>query len=438
MADWWDFALGDLRCFRGLDLIEREFGVRFRLFGGAASRLAMALYHKRGEPDLPDLTPFCSDIDLAHTGDASLNQQILQAIDATLPEASWCRWSLIDRGRWTEMRQQQAVSAIIPLRAVEFRSWRATKPDQGALDDLKENRVTIQVNPAFTRSRWYRDNEDLELFSGLVAIASGRDLEEVNADEGPPPGPRLGDIVRGFNERRDRDRLRSSAKLSRRLRYLSAAIVARGGQAVQHFNEVMAAIDLKPQTLPDLGKAMVISSSLEDGDFRAPIEVDLPLSSSWHNDVGELRLDSVFEVSGYSQRFELRAGKAPSSGVSASGTPREFVHLAWRTSVDEIGRDLGAFVVIDGTKQVAQPFATGGVFRDQTAWLRVDLGELTRGAKNTAIRLAIVRSATAEESENLRVRLPIWARPGMMEAIDDTTAEEVEQEYEHLATVVEN
>src|SRR5689334_5555529 len=103
MARTWDILLTDVPAFERLRLLEEAFGIEFILFGGAATRLAISLYDGRTPlPDLTDLTPFSSDIDLAHSGPDYLSPDILASIDAVLPGAGWCRWSLIGRRGWTE------------------------------------------------------------------------------------------------------------------------------------------------------------------------------------------------------------------------------------------------------------------------------------------------------------------------------------------------
>ena len=188
MAADWDILLTDVPAFERLRLLEEKFGVEFILFGGAATRLAIALHDGRSElPNLVELAPFSSDIDIAHTGPDRLTPLIQQLIDAIVPAAGWCRWSVVGRRGWNEYLARRRSSAEIPLRNIIFRTRRPVRPTQRALVDLAENRVSLFASATFRESTWHKQRRDLEIFSALVALGASLDLAEFERRRSPSP-----------------------------------------------------------------------------------------------------------------------------------------------------------------------------------------------------------------------------------------------------------
>src|SRR5690242_10552140 len=88
--------ISDIAQLGELSEIGRQFGVKFRLHGGVASRLVRrAIGRTVFEPfDLFDLTPFTADVDLLHSGTETQTPDILAAIFFTVPGADCFRWEL--------------------------------------------------------------------------------------------------------------------------------------------------------------------------------------------------------------------------------------------------------------------------------------------------------------------------------------------------------
>lgn len=334
MARPWSYTLYDLPAFAGLETVGREFNVRFRLFGGAASRLAMALWHdRRLSRTLVDLTPFASDVDLEHSGDDARTAEIQAAIDAYVVDAPWCRWSLVGHQTAAVLRARRARSTQVPLRNVVFESWRPSEVDDQAVEDLRSLSVSIQPHPRFAETEARRSETDLEIFGLLLALNAATDLAfaadaPVNVDT-DAAALLLGRYIRSD----DAAVLARQPHLRRRLYYLTAALVARSprtdgplGRILTLLNEAAPIAQLPPR-----GEVMVVSAALKGDSFRAPRTAGMSLTSDLGADFeAAYTIDPAFEVHGVSQAVPLQAGPAPSSGLDLLGRPREFLHLAWR------------------------------------------------------------------------------------------------------------
>lgn len=395
----WGYTLGDGPPFRGLAEIERHFGVRFRLFGGAASRLAMTLHFHRAVPELIDLCPFSSDIDLEHDGPDELNARLLEAIDLVVPAAGWCRWSLVGRKAAAELQARRRTSLRVPLRTFVFETARPVAVPDDAIADLQSRRVRLRPNPAFRRSRAHIAGQDLELFAGLLALNAAADLQEVGGEPAVLDEAQLRLLAQRFVSNSDMRRMRRHPRLQRRFRYLATPALVRGavsegpaaalvGLGTTGLTEPLAALED--------GRAVMLSAAIGDNSFRAPLTVDLPsgeralLGASSDLQSFDYEIDPVFDLTGVSGGFELAAGHAPSSGVAPGGAPREFIHLAWiePTRADSLST---AFVFPDPDHREARPtLAVGASFRNGVHWLRVDVGPLLSVAGAAKIRLGVL------------------------------------------------
>jgi hypothetical protein len=414
MARPWSYKLYDLPAFAGLETVGREFNVRFRLFGGAASRLAMALWHdRRLSRTLVDLTPFASDVDLEHSGDEARTSEIQAAIDAYVVDAPWCRWSLVGQQTAATLRARREESTHIPLRSVVFESWRASDVDDQVIEDLQSLRVSIRPHRSFAETQARRSETDLEVFGLLLALNAAADLAfaadaPVNVDV-DAAALLLGRYIRSD----DAAVLARRPNLRRRLYYLTAALAARSprmegplGRILAILNEAAPIAQLPPQ-----GKAMVVSAALEGDNFRAPRTAGMSLTSDLGADFDAVyTIDPAFDVHGASQAIPLQAGRAPSSGVDLLGRPREFLHLAWRAGGETA--DVTTAFALDQANALHQGFAVGGALPAGGRWLRMDIGGVLASVSAQAIRIGVLQGDAIDEADPKEAKAPSAMGPG--------------------------
>ncbi|KQY91801.1 hypothetical protein ASD21_15945 [Caulobacter sp. Root1455] len=404
MAQPFDLTLYDLPQFRGLKAVGDAFGVRMRLTGGTASRLAMHLMHNSlSKQGLVELCPFSSDIDLEHDGDDALTPKIHEAIQALVPEAIWCRWSIAGNGERRRLEKRRALSAEIPLRNIVFDSWRAAPVDDRALQDMQALAVRCIARPGFADSAARREETDLEIFSLLLAIEAALDLAVIShrnvgviGDEG---------FIERFLQSDDRAALARSWPLKRRLYYLTAALRARmpdQGALDAFFSGFQGFADVAPAF--NERRALIVSAALADGKFRASPIIDLDFNAdprfvdtSREKVPDPFEIDPVFDTAGMTLPVPLAAGHAPSSGFGMNGARREFLHLIWRRTGPR--SHVYTALCVD---QAGRPYATtavGGDLPNGAHWLRIDIGPVLERAPGQAIRVAFLQAHTIEESD---------------------------------------
>lgn len=424
MARPWSYTLYDLPAFAGLETVGREFNVRFRLFGGAASRLAMALWHdRRLSRTLVDLTPFASDVDLEHSGDDARTAEIQAAIDAYVVDAPWCRWSLVGHQTAAVLRARRARSTQVPLRNVVFESWRPSEVDDQAVEDLRSLSVSIQPHPRFAETEARRSETDLEIFGLLLALNAATDLAfaadaPVNVDT-DAAALLLGRYIRSD----DAAVLARQPHLRRRLYYLTAALVARSARTDGPLGRILTLLNEAAPIaqLPPRGEAMVVSAALKGDSFRAPRTAGMSLTSDLGADFeAAYTIDPAFEVHGVSQAVPLQAGPAPSSGLDLLGRPREFLHLAWRAGGETAG--VTTAFALDLANALHQGFAVGGPLPAGGRWLRMDIGGFLASESAQAIRIGVLQGDAIDEADPEEAKAPSAIGPGPSAARPESRA----------------
>lgn len=426
MARPWSYTLYDLPAFAGLEAVGRQFNVRFRLFGGAASRLAMALWHdRRLSRTLVDLTPFSSDLDLEHSGDDARTAEIQAAIDAYVVDAPWCRWSLVGHQTAAALRARRAQSTQVPLRNIVFESWRASEIDDQAVEDLQSLRVSIRAHPGFAETEARRSETDLEIFGLLLALNTAADLAfaadaPVNVD-----ADAAADLLGRYIRSDDAAVLARQPNLRRRLYYLTAALVARSPRTEGPLGRILALLNEAAPIaqLPSRGQAMVVSAALEGDNFRAPRTAAMSLTDTAALGVdfqAAYTIDPAFDVHGVSAPVPLQVGTAPSSGLDPLGRPREFLHLAWRAGGESA--DITTAFAIDQGNALHQGFAVGGPLPSGGRWLRMDIGGLLASKGARAIRIGVLQGEAIDEADPEKTRAPSELGPGPSAARPESRA----------------
>lgn len=391
-------SLYDLAPFAGLEAVAREFHVRFRLYGGTASRLWMR--RELGFPDatLAELAPYASDINLDHDGDDALTPAILAAIDELVPGAVWCRWSLLGREAAAAQARRRASNTRIPLRDISFGSHAEAKVDDDAVEDVLLGTVSL-----YPREPLREAPDDLEIFGLLVGLNAAADLMNLTDLPVTVDAEIVDGFLKRYRERGDAQRLRASPGLQQRARRLTGSLCAR----VWPLPEVMRApvatlaTSATPLPLPDRRDAAVISAALRGGDLpRGSIGLDPDGGSdlSAMLETSHFQLDPVFSVRGLSAPVALRAGGASFDGTDLWGGGREFLHLAWLG--DAPAGALGGLALgfRNGVVESAGRGASaGGRFPLGANWLRLDVGDLAPAGVTAEVRVAILEAAIPEE-----------------------------------------
>ena len=163
--------------------------------------------------------------------------------------------------------------------------------------------------------------------------------------------------------------------------------------------------------------------------YRLPSEIGIEIGRHFEDRLDGFVIDPLFEIAAMTEPSAVRSGRAPSSGVSTVGRPKEFAHLAWR---DESPgkRQLAGFVFQPG--RVWAPYSVGGRFGSGYDWVRVDMGEIVDESPAANLRFAVIEKRIAEQTEGEPQENPSDGGPGEEEQIDyseDETSLEVELAY---------
>jgi hypothetical protein len=95
-------------------------GVDIVLFGSVVTRSMLLDAAKAEPPDLFALAEHVADIDLAHTGPASVTPLLRAAIADLVPMAPWFRWSIVDRQGLTQIDKLGQFNINVPLRQLRL------------------------------------------------------------------------------------------------------------------------------------------------------------------------------------------------------------------------------------------------------------------------------------------------------------------------------
>jgi hypothetical protein len=419
MADFDALSLDDFPPFAALTGIARQFKIEIGIFGGAASRAAMyRAYHPQQEIDLFDLAPFSSDIDLVHTGDASLTPEIKVQIADRVPFATWCRWAILDRDAASRARANRDASTFVPLRRIGFGIGDPSSLPPQAKNDLSDGKVTLERNPNFAGSELARANRDVEIFGLLLALNALADMRQISGGG----ELRNTDAARAWLDSHDaRQQLLQAAEtpaLRARLWHMSAALIARSAEnpsdLAVRFVKVLSELKLDDVLDVDLegilhtGQPFTVSRPTADGKFLVP-ELSPSLITGadardaferWFNNVppdDRPVIDPAFEIIGFVPDFTVLASPPPKdrtvdeAGESlnaddpygaetvdddpyGSGADGEFLNVTWRGIGDAHGMTA---VILPRVRQSVHDswvgLAAGGSIGDGRWWLRADV-----------------------------------------------------------------
>jgi hypothetical protein len=376
-------TLGSLPPFRGLEQVAGHFGVDFELRGSAASRLAMWLEVRREAPDLVTLAPFNTVVELSHTGDASQSAALLEAIDALVPQAPWCRIRLKTSDADRRSRAPRRLIAKLPIREVSFSTARGPDGVDAFVADVAARRVSISVreDDFAPRPRFLEE----ALFGLLDGVLAYLDLQQI-AGAAAISDEAVRRAVTRFLAEGGAESLQDNGGAQHRLREIATEALVRGALASDAGRSVLeAAARALNGPLVGLHEGAVLLTSAE-GAAPRPAAASLRFADSLEGAEDVYRrleeqgfeLDPAFSLGPVSEPFDV--GPRP-SGPRPKG--REFLHLAWRTDEPLPGHAGGMLLREDGAPLL--PLSVGGEFPGNVRWLRVEAPDDVGALRNVRI-----------------------------------------------------
>ena len=423
--------LQDLAPFAELGPIARELSVELTLYGGSASRAAMCLFYRPGDRfDIFDLTPFSSDIDLAHTGDKSKTPEVRAAIFDGVPFASWCRWSIADAASYDEARRNTLQGVQVPLRQLRFSTNRKEAWPEVVLADLAARRVSWGRLPDFDKTSYAQQHSTLEIFGLFMALNVVADMEEIAGDAKLAEEADSLKWLSSDEALAEADLARElagdpkAARLIARAWHLVAVRRARGWTGI--WDELLARWLMRAESgltdeealLPAPGTATGVSKLTGSGEMRVLRRefavLTGPAAEQWTDarlaEIARLldlevvpAIDPLYRVAAVVPGVQVVATPVGQefaevdSGAFASYPEGEFMHLAWPVEVGPQPDVLTGFYLPAGndTATVGRlmasqtTLAVGGRFPGGNCWLRVDIEELSRCEGVTAAQTTI-------------------------------------------------
>lgn len=445
MANFKPRRLQDIAPFHALGSIAECFGVDISLFGGAASRIAMySFYRPNYNFDIFDLTPFTSDIDIAHSGTKEKTPEIMNAIRDSVPFADWCRWSLIDKEQSDMANLNRSSSTRVPLRSWMIGTDVASKPPQDAVEDLQARKISFVRNSTYSSSVLARSGLDLEIFGLLMALNTQADLNEI-AEESETlvdtdsamawlNDPETGEQLAG---------LFNNPKLVSRLWNLIAPQIIKSSNKQSFFDTELKKIILSYQYLfgssSDFylpfgdSRSFAVSKFQPESGFRVPqlspefftgaaaidnldqvlngLHLDLPKRVEGDRKPS-ITIDPSFDIVGFVPHITIKTSigeksEEGSKGVYFSDSTQDFFHFSWdeKSKIGDHRNSSGLTAsIIPWTRshstQIQVPAAVGGGYSKGREWIRIDLAstiEKGRDAKNVEASLLILRARDSNE-----------------------------------------
>lgn len=151
----------------------RELDVEITAFGSLVRRLARSLIspqHRQEElPDLFQLAPFLSDIDLRHSGPPERTDDIRKAILARIPFSECFRWQIFSDEELREFTDDEAHRPVIPVNKLRL----GTRAGNGIEDpfegsrDLRTGKFRLLRSAFYERSTLRRGYRDAELLYAM-------------------------------------------------------------------------------------------------------------------------------------------------------------------------------------------------------------------------------------------------------------------------------
>lgn len=422
MASVRTIDLREIEIFEPICRLAEELKVEIVLHGGTASRLAMHLCFADAAPDLFELVPFSSDIDLDHSGPPALTIELAQAIEERVPFASWFRWSISDRTQAALAAEARALSTVLPLRSLRLSTSRINATPTEVLHDLHYHQVSLMRNPAYGASAFAKAQRDVELFGLMLAWIVEGEMRSISGvspvvnltislDENERISryhSRIEDPYKVWEDlfllrRRDFSIISDNPKLLTRFWHLFATRVARAGwgqDAVRMLSLMEASGILKQLQIPSRPtdiRCMGVSGSTSAGRFRlgnlAPNIATGPKARAWlqrqleqrnqdrdGEDLVEEFIDPSFELIAAGDLLlyadsELNEQSIPAAPFFSDGAPDRradyFVQLCWEDLGYVSAAGLTAQIVSRADLNVGQAIAlpaVGGVFNSRDKW----------------------------------------------------------------------
>ena len=205
-----------------------EFDVEITAFGSIVRRLAQNLVrHPESElPDLFDLAPFLSDIDLRHSGKPEQTDEIRDAILSCVPYSECFRWEIFSDAELAPFREDEEHLPVIPVNklTLSVRGETGIADEFDAIRDLGKGYIRFLSNPFYLRSKLRQQYRDCELLHAVFYLQVLMETTEY-----PDVRPIFWEWERLFSPESEsftRVALAESAYLRSRLRYRLDALRA--------------------------------------------------------------------------------------------------------------------------------------------------------------------------------------------------------------------
>jgi hypothetical protein len=336
--------LHDVAGLEPLQQIARNFEVVLAARGGVARRAYahQLLRPDAPDPDLFDLTPFTSDIDLTHSGDASKTAEIMRAVYAGVPFAECFRWELKAVPEDDLAQRASAYNTIVPLHHVSLSTLTGFEDPLGARGDIVAQNYRYVRNPAYQQSPLYREYRDLEVFGAIRYL---RAVLEIDVDElvDQPSGTAVAETFRDAASWDTRMRLQESAYLRTKLHSLLKALGAvtrspsarsllepYGLIAFLTFADADLAGDEQSTLRYDLNDPRLISQGRVRGVPRAPYLADIELGDVFAITESEHLGGDLYRL----------PSRVPFSLASAAGTANPDSILAGITNAERLAEGI--------------------------------------------------------------------------------------------------
>jgi Tn3 transposase DDE domain len=220
--------LPDLSC---LSEICREYNVEITAFGSLVRRLARALVESEDTPDKPlpdlfELVPFLSDIDLRHSGKATRTAEIRRAILGQVPFSECFRWEILSEEELRRFTDDEVHLPVIPVNKLTLgtRAGNGIQDPFNGYKDLQSRKYHFMRSPFRYRSSLIRDYKESEFLSLLHYLRILCEEPKPTMDQ--PGWEAIQEIARDIQTQAILGALEESAYLRARFRYRSQALRA--------------------------------------------------------------------------------------------------------------------------------------------------------------------------------------------------------------------
>jgi len=166
-------SLADIPQLGALRGICKKLNIEITAHGSVVRRLYRRLLQGEKEwPDLFQLAPYLSDIDLRHNGTNEQTTTIREAILSEVPYAEFFRWEISSEANSLPFREDEAHLPVIPLNKLTL----ATRAEIGiqdpfnAIEDLKTGRFRLLDNPFYSRSNLRRSHRDIGFLHAIAFL----------------------------------------------------------------------------------------------------------------------------------------------------------------------------------------------------------------------------------------------------------------------------